>query len=326
MPHCFTGGVHFHMPNQPVPDQPISKGFSDRATILFVIVLSIVSASILAILSSALQKPQESARELDRSKQLLLSAQIFNYKGYLQLNVDGKVEPAKQVANGYLEPTKDEIIASQADILAVYRARVRPMLVNKQGAISTYEEQHLEVDTYLTEHKKTGFSQQDWLPIFFILPNPTPEGLQPPSVKPEGYVIPISGYGLWDFIGGYLAIKPDGKTVIGISWYEQKETPGLGANIAEADWQSQFPGKQIFLADSTGQIDMSRAQIGITVVRGKVSDVLGSSPKALSSVDGMAGATLTGNGVTRAYKDTLESYRNFFEILASEKPSAGGKR
>ena len=69
--------------------------------------------------------------------------------------------------------------------------------------------------------------------IYKILPNPTKEAKE--NEEPEGYVIPVNGFGLWDAIYGYLAIKPGGNSVIGISWYDQKETPGLGANIAEAD-------------------------------------------------------------------------------------------
>ena len=58
--------------------------------------------------------------------------------------------------------------------------------------------------------------------------------------------------------------------------------------------------------------------LGITVVKGKVSEVLGNSPKALSAVDGMAGATLTGNGVTNASRDVLAAYRPFLMHLHDE--------
>ena len=57
-----------------------------------------------------------------------------------------------------------------------------------------------------------------------------------------------------------------------------------------------------------GKTDFKTAPLGITVVKGKVSEVLGNSPKAKSAVDGMAGATLTGNGVTDAYRDVLSAY------------------
>ena len=68
---------------------------------------------------------------------------------------------------------------------------------------------------------------------------------------------------------------------------------------------------------------MKTAPVGITVVRGKVVEVVGDNPKAFSAVDGMPGATLTGNGVTKAYKDTLAPYRPFFIKLSEQtaKPS-----
>ena len=99
--------------------------------------------------------------------------------------------------------------------------------------------------------------------------------------------------------------------MIGISWYDQKETPGLGANIAEAYWQNQFSGKKLFQESPDGKTDFNRAPLGITVVKGKVAEVYGDSPKAKSAVDGMTGATLTGNGVTDTYKEVLSAYRPF---------------
>ena len=47
------------------------------------------------------------------------------------------------------------------------------------------------------------------------------------------------------------------------------------------------------------------------MVKGKVSEVLGNAPKAKSAVDGMTGATLTGNGVNDAYREVLAAYRPF---------------
>ena len=128
----------------------------------------------------------------------------------------------------------------------------------------------------------------------------------------------MNGYGLWDAIYGYLAIKPDGNTIIGIAWYDQKETPGLGANIAEPSWQKQFLGKHIFQESPDGKTDYKTAPLGIVVVKGKVQNVLGDSPKSKSAVDGMAGATLTGNGVTDAYRSVLSAYRPFLVRIASE--------
>lgn len=295
-------------PNVLKPSSQVSRTF------LFIIVLSFICALILSILASALQKPKEVAKELDRSKQMLIAARIVSPYGYFQVKDDkGEFIPAELTTGGILVPSDKKIIPSTDDILEVYRIRIQPFLVNDKGDSTTFEKAGIDEKKYTTEYKQSGYYLEPWKLIYKIYPNPkTGETLEELKKEPiEGYVIPINGMGLWDAIYGYLAIKPDGNTVIGISWYDQKETPGLGANIAEPEWQSQFPGKHIFQESPGGKTDFKTASLGITVVKGKVSEVLGTSPKALSAVDGMAGATLTGNGVSDAYKNVLAAYRPF---------------
>lgn len=278
--------------------------------ILFIVVLSLVCAFILSFLASALKEPQEIAKELDRSEQMLIAAHILNHqREFLVQNDAGEYVPARYTSNGTLIPAPDSPIATQSQIIDVYKKRLIPLLVNAEGETTTFEQAGIDLDNYVNEHRKTGYYKQPLKLLYEILPNPT--GEQNTDSAPIGYVIPINGYGLWDAIYGYLAVRTDGNTLIGISWYDQKETPGLGANIAEAYWQDYFPGKKIFQPGSDGQTDFKTAPIGITVVKGKVAEVLGDSPKAQSAVDGMPGATLTGNGVTTAYRDVLNAYRPF---------------
>ena len=54
------------------------------------------------------------------------------------------------------------------------------------------------------------------------------------------YALPIEGQGFWAPIKGILAINADRRTVRGISFYEQSETPGLGAEIAQDWFRLQF--------------------------------------------------------------------------------------
>lgn len=292
------------------PPQP-KKGSTDLQIIGFVVILSFACALILAVLSSALKEPQEIAQELDRSEQMMIAARIFTHEGYFQIkNEEGKYVPAKYAGDGKLVPGSEKDQATSREILEVYNKRIIPALVNNQGKMTTFEEAGIHEGQYIAEHKKTGYYKEPEKLIYKILPNPTDEETKDPA--PIGYVIPVNGFGLWDAIYGYLAVEPDGETVIGISWYEQKETPGLGANIAEESWQKDFFGKKIFQPNSQGQIDLKTAPVGITVVKGKVSEVLGGNPKAEAAVDGMPGATLTGNGVTSAYQDVLAAYRPFF--------------
>jgi Na+-transporting NADH:ubiquinone oxidoreductase subunit C len=58
----------------------------------------------------------------------------------------------------------------------------------------------------------------------------------------KGYAIPFAGPGFWDDIEGILGIAADRKTVTGIAFFEQAETPGLGARIDEDDFRGKFRG------------------------------------------------------------------------------------
>jgi Na+-transporting NADH:ubiquinone oxidoreductase subunit C len=121
-------------------------------------------------------------------------------------------------------------------------------------------------------------------------------------------ILPISGPGLWSTMRGYLSLAPDGNTIMGIRFYEHAETPGLGDQIDKADWRAIWVGKKLYGADNTPQIK---------VVRGFVQRD-GSNPDANYQIDGLSGATLTGNGVTdlvrhwagpEGFGPYLENYR-----------------
>jgi Na+-transporting NADH:ubiquinone oxidoreductase subunit C len=104
--------------------------------------------------------------------------------------------------------------------------------------------------------------------------------------KLETLILPVYGKGLWSTMQGFLALAGDGRTIKGLTFYEQGETPGLGDEIVNPQWQQQFKGKSAF--DEQGQPR-------IHLIKGTVQE---SSPDAKYQVDGIAGATLTSNGVT----------------------------
>lgn len=274
----------------------------------FIIILSFVCALVLSILATALKEPQEAAKDLDRSKQMMIAARILSPQGFWQIqNEEGNYIPARQ-ENGSLSPSETKEFPGREEVLKLYRSRFIPKLIDSNGDITTFEKENIDLTSYVANHKKKGYHKQPFKLSYEILPN-SGEG------NAIGYIIPVNGFGLWDAIYGYIAVAPDGIRIIGISWYEQKETPGLGANIADAPWQSLFFDKSIFQPSADGEIDLKTSPIGVTVVRGKVAEVYGDLPKSRSAVDGMAGATLTGNGVTSAYKEVLAEYRSFFMHL-----------
>jgi Na+-transporting NADH:ubiquinone oxidoreductase subunit C len=105
----------------------------------------------------------------------------------------------------------------------------------------------------------------------------------------QQFILPISGPGLWSTMRGYLAVAPDGNTVKGIRFYEHGETPGLGDQIDKEDWRALWVGRHIYDEDNSVRIE---------VVRGFVLRD-GSNADAVYQIDGLSGATLTGNGVTK---------------------------
>lgn len=100
-------------------------------------------------------------------------------------------------------------------------------------------------------------------------------------------VLPVSGYGLWSTMYGFISLESDGNSVVDLTFYEHGETPGLGDQIADPAWRAHWEGKQV--RDDSGTLRLE-------VVKGSVST---DDPSRAYKVDGITGATLTGNGVTR---------------------------
>ncbi|MDR2678432.1 MAG: Na(+)-translocating NADH-quinone reductase subunit C [Zoogloeaceae bacterium] len=101
----------------------------------------------------------------------------------------------------------------------------------------------------------------------------------------EALILPVRGYGLWSTLHGFIAIKPDLNTVLGLGFYQHGETPGLGGEVDNPKWKGQWSGKTLF--DENGKPN-------ITIVKGGVNP---GSAEAAHQVDALAGATLTSKGV-----------------------------
>ena len=99
-------------------------------------------------------------------------------------------------------------------------------------------------------------------------------------------ILPVRGYGLWGTMKGYLALRPDFKTIIGLEFFDHKETPGLGGEIDNPKWKAIWKGKEVF---------SNSGEVVISVIKGSVDK---SSIQSKYQVDGLSGATITSNGVS----------------------------
>lgn len=111
------------------------------------------------------------------------------------------------------------------------------------------------------------------------------------------YVVPLKGKGLWGGVYVYLALNEDGRTIYGSYFLHDSETAGLGALITEEWFQKQFIDKKFFTLEGDKHVTV--------VKKGKVED-------AEYDVDGISGATLTGDGIAALLRDGSANYKAYF--------------
>lgn len=119
----------------------------------------------------------------------------------------------------------------------------------------------------------------------------------------ELLILPIRGAGYKSMMKGYLALRDDFETIAALTFYQQDETPGMGAEIMNAKWQAQWTDKQT--RDDTGRVR-------IEVIKGR--------SRSPYEVDGISGATRTGWGVTNLVRFWLgpDGYGPYLERLEVE--------
>lgn len=120
------------------------------------------------------------------------------------------------------------------------------------------------------------------------------------------YIAPIRGKGLWDAIWAYIAM--DENMVIQGAYFDHKaETPGLGANIKERFFMDDFQGEHLM---SDGEFK------GVDVAKGNADPK--NMDKTDHEVDAIAGATITGDGVSAMINTDLRLYVPYFKALKSK--------
>ena len=115
------------------------------------------------------------------------------------------------------------------------------------------------------------------------------------------YVLPMYGAGLWGPIWGYIAMNDDGDTIFGANFSHEGETPGLGARIADKDFQDKFVDKHMFLdGEFKGVVVLKKGQKSAT---------------GAEQIDALTGATITSLGVSAMLEDCLAPYEAFLKKL-----------
>ena len=112
--------------------------------------------------------------------------------------------------------------------------------------------------------------------------------------KIVAYALPVSGQGFWAPIKGVIGLKADRRTITGIAFYEQNETPGLGAQITTSGFTIQFQGKVLSSGDKPLNIRPPGAALGA------------------SDIEAVTGATQTSTRLEKILNDELTEWRSKF--------------
>jgi Na+-transporting NADH:ubiquinone oxidoreductase subunit C len=232
-----------------------------RYTILFATAVCVVCALMVSVAAVSLQPRQKANARLYMEKNVLLAA-------------------------GLVKPGQDVTIA---DVEKFFQKNVKARLVDlatgelapaEKPDARAYDQRAARSDPAGSRVAPPNNAGIGRLPKYGVAYFVLKDG------QPEQVVIALEGLGMWGTVYGFMAVDKDGRTIRGLTYYDQKETPGLGGEIGNPAWQALWVGRHAY--DEQGLPK-------IAVIKGQA----GPPDKDPLRVDGMSGATITSNAITR---------------------------
>ncbi len=262
-----------------------SKKDSIKSTLIVTLLLCVVCSIVVSGAAVILKPLQDANRILDRNKNILAAAGLYD----AEVNSDSEVDELfEQFTPRLVDIRSGELLSpSEVDSLGI--------------DLSTYDQRKVITDPELSEaiapvDDQAKIKRRALYQMVYTVGD---------EDKLETIVLPISGYGLWGILYGYLALEGDANTVKGLAFYELKETPGLGAEVRNPRWTALWPGKKVYT---------DGGEVGLSVVKG--------AGNGQYQIDGLSGATLTSRGVDDMLKYWLGD--NGFGPMLNELAESSG--
>lgn len=185
--------------------------------------------------------------------------------------------------NSYLGEGMTANSLTDAQVLEIFNTKVEQMTLDTKGEV--VEGVMAEKIDMAKERKKTMDERK--LPLFKYS-----------NGSETFYIISVRGNGLWDEIWGNIALGSDLNTIAGASFDHKGETPGLGAEIKDnPSFAANFVDTQIY---------RDGEYVSVKVRKGGAVD-------KTYEVDGVSGATVTMDGVSKMLYDGIALYLPFLE-------------
>jgi len=230
--------------------------YSTTYTLGFSAAVCVVCSLLVSASAVLLESRQKENAVLDRQKNVLRTA--------------GLVQPQQAV--------------SREEVADIFKRCIRPVVIELANGQET-DIDPLTFDRQAATKKGKVAPQNDCgisrLPVNAVVYEVVRDG------KLDSLILPIEGKGLWSTLYGFLALKADGNTIGGISFYQHGETPGLGGEVENPKWQGLWKDRKAFDTQWAPKIE---------VVKPGRSGPPASDPY---HVDGISGSTLTSRGVSR---------------------------
>jgi Na+-transporting NADH:ubiquinone oxidoreductase subunit C len=236
---------------------------SNAYTVIYTTLVVVVVAAILAFTAMKLGPAQSANAKAETLRQMMSAAQI--------------------------KPTDELYATRNAGILRLYADNIQEAYTigldgRKNGTLSTGEADIELVDKLKPQDKAIKAGGEVTLPVYVF--------------KNGLLVIPIYGAGLWGPVWGYVAFQPDRRTIAGVYFDHESETPGLGAKIKDEAWfREKFAGRQAAFGQDPVFNLAKNAEAG----------------GAANAVDAITGATMTSKGLNDALNVWFKAYENHFK-------------
>ena len=245
---------------------------SVSGTLIVAFVLCLVCSLVVSTAAVKLRPLQEANQERKMKRNVLIAAGIWDKQGHTDADIPELFEPIETVLVNL--PVYDVAEPSGADTPT-------PGTLNTELDPATYNQRKASKDpeqsvTIPSEEDVAKIKRRERVSAAYLVTGD--------DGTIRTIVLPIYGKGLWSTLYGYLAVAADTRTVAGITFYEHKETPGLGGEVDNPKWKARW--QDLMALDEDGQ------PVLVVTKPGSAADA--------NEVDGLSGATITSNGVENA--------------------------
>jgi len=255
--------------------------FSNKYIVTFAACLCLALSSVVSTIAVSLKDMQTANRLLDKRTMVLRVAGL----------IESTAQPSFEEVDQFFESIDTMVVDTSTGELTEYDPTVEKVDPRKDAKA---KELNKPADGEWA--KKASIKTISNKQLVYLVRTP----------GKECAVFPIYGNGLWSTLYGFFCLTPDLSEVVGIIYYEQKETAGLGGEVENPIWLAQWPEKKGISADGDLLVEV--------VKNGKVVD-------ETTQVDGISGSTITSVAVTymlefwfseQAYGKALDNIRSSF--------------